>query len=122
MHQVTKHHQPLPKSVIMSTATTCPELLILSVEVTGPIQDIGAVASKAMNASNRYRYSIPVVYTLEDGQRVESVIRGLTKPKLQERLASNQRYVDRRAMKAKYYDYEDIGAKGWSFITSISLR
>lgn len=104
----------------MSTATTYPELLILSVEVTGSIQDIGAAASKAMSASIRYRYSLPIVYTLEDGQRVESVIRGLTKPKLQSLLETKLRYVERRKMKAKYFDYGDSGC-GWSFVTSISL-
>ena len=91
------------------------EIKITQIEVAEPIHDIGTVASKQFPPGSRYRYYIEVTYILENGTRLTSQIRGLTKPKLQERIQSTKKNIELNSMFAEQYDYGS--GPHWSFVT-----
>ena len=80
---------------------------VVAMTVTGRQEDIGADASKKMPPGSRYRYSQPVVLSLEDGTQVVWHIRGLTKPKLQKRIDDQFRYIDSRMVFAEQWQDGD---------------
>ncbi len=66
---------------------------VTAMRIVNEVCDIGKEASLRMPASNRYRYFVPVVYTGNNGQEFNGMIRGLTKPKLKERIESMEKHV-----------------------------
>ena len=90
---------------------------IASMEVVGNTTDIGREASQRIASYARYRYSARVIYTSEDGRDFDSVVRGMTKPKLAERIATNQRHVANAAMSYEQSTYDDT----WFQIVSLSI-
>lgn len=104
----------------MSTVTA--EIRIVQLELTSPVADIGAAAAKSLPASERWRYAVAADYVLETGERVSTTIRGLTHPKLAQRVESTKNNIERGAMFAQQYDFGD--GPYWSFVTKylIGLR
>jgi hypothetical protein len=77
---------------------------ITKIEVTGPIEDLGAAAAKAMPPGRRHRYRQSGFITMEDGTTDSYTFRGLTKPKLQDDIRRTEGYVASRCIKATYDD------------------
>jgi len=90
---------------------------IASMEVVGNTTDIGREASQSIASYARYRYSARVIYTSEDGRDFDSVVRGMTKPKLAERIAANERHVASGSMSYEQSTYDD----SWFQVLSLSL-
>jgi hypothetical protein len=70
------------------------EQLVVKMQPSGDIVDIGADAAKVLPSSRRYRYVQPITITLEDGSSHLTKERALTKPKLAKALESSQRNID----------------------------
>lgn len=84
-----------------------PEMPVVEMEIIGSVEDIGASASKALSPGSRYRYAQQVMYVLEDGERFATVLRALTKPKLQERIDNQRRYIANREVFADMWQDGD---------------
>ncbi len=82
-----------------------------------PVEDIGAEASKVMSPGTRYRYKLRGRYILEDGREIAALFRAMTRPKLQERVASTERHVAAGAMKAEFSDNGEY----WGTSTTFGL-
>ena len=92
--------------------------VIVSMKIVNEVADMGKEFAQRLPASNRYRYFVPVIYTSEDGTEFKSMIRGLTKPKLQDRIASMRSHVDHRCLRYEKSHFSD----SWSQIISMSLN
>ncbi len=93
-------------------------ITITSMKTTGEVCDIGKENVNSQPPGSRYRYYVPVTYTGENGQEFKSMVRGLTKPKLKERLANNQRYIDGRSLSFE----QSSSDQGWHQVISFSLN
>ena len=93
-------------------------ITITSMKTTGEVCDIGKAAANAIPSHGRYRYYVPVTYTGDNGQEFNAIVRGLTKPKLAERLANNQRYIDGRSL---FYEQSSFD-QSWHQVISFSLN
>lgn len=93
------------------------DILVTAIELTGPIKDIGAAATKALPPGRRYRYSRTARYILADGRTVETTVRGATKPKLAESIAFYERMI---AAKSYSACFDDAG-KFWGTSTRFGL-
>lgn len=76
------------------------EQKIIAVEATGDMTDIGSAASKKILKTFRYRYSIPIEYTLERGGTFPGVVRGMTVQEVNEALERRKDAVRRRLLSA----------------------
>jgi hypothetical protein len=93
---------------------------IVSMTFNGNVIDIGAERSKLMPPGVRYRYMQSVVYSLTDGTEFNFTIRGLTKPKLQERIKSTQDSIARGWMFGEQWQEPD-GTTYWSTVLKMAL-
>lgn len=91
------------------------EQLVVDVELVGGIEDIGKAAAAALPPGRRARYTQAVLYTLEDGTKIEGTERGLTKPKLKEAIERTRRYIQEKIM----WRYESDYGGGFSIKFSI---
>lgn len=91
------------------------EQLVVGVELVGGIEDIGKEAAAVMPAHSRYRYSQTLLYLLEDGSKVQSVERRLTKPKLKEAIENKRTYIQNK----EFWRYENEWGGGFSIKFSI---
>jgi len=96
------------------------ELRVIRVESTMQFKDIGAAASKLLPSHARYRYEAPIIYTLEDGTQIPSVLRDLTKPKLLKKLANETRWANEGIKFARYSKYPGEEG-GWHFILKFKI-
>lgn len=93
---------------------------VISMALNGDVIDIGAERSKMMPSSMRYRYTQSVIYSLADGTDFNFTIRGLTKPKLQERIRSTQDSIDRGWLFGEQWQEPD-GSTYWSTVLKMLL-
>jgi hypothetical protein len=93
------------------------EIKIVSVGTTSAVRDVGALAAKVMPACHRYRYIQDVRYTLEDGQVIDSQLRGLTKPKLAKNIQSAAEAAANGSSFAQRSSYDN----SWVFIRKLLL-
>jgi len=93
---------------------------VVAMTIIGDTTDIGATASKAISPGYRYRYSTPIRYTLADGTEFESMIRGLTRPKLLKRINDTFRQIDDRCIFAEQWQDGDQPAY-WSTSLRMTL-
>lgn len=93
---------------------------IVSMTLNGDVKDIGAERSKLMQSGMRYRYTQSVVYSLADGTDFNFTLRGLTKPKLQERIRSTQDSIERGWMFGEQWQEPD-GTTYWSTVLKMAL-
>lgn len=96
-----------------------PEVRIVQVELVSEVKDIGAGMAKLLPASARFRYSVEVHYVLETGERVGTEIRGLTRPKLAQRVESTKSNIERGGMFAQQFDHG--AGPYWSFVTKYTI-
>lgn len=92
---------------------------IASVDVSEEVVDIGAQESKALPPGSRYRYVTNAKYVLEDGTAIDSCLRGLTKPKLKERIESTRNNIKLGCMFAQQITSD--AETYWSLSTKFSL-
>jgi len=71
-----------------------PDIQVTAFKVTDPcIKDIGKEASAALPPGRRHRYYYEGTYTLADGREIPTRVRAMTKPKLEDKLATTRRHV-----------------------------
>lgn len=83
------------------------DIQVVAVEYGDKLLDIGAASAKSLPPGRRYRYAREHTLILKDGQRVEGTIRAMTKPKLAERIASEQDDVAKGRMSCSQSDWGD---------------
>jgi hypothetical protein len=93
---------------------------VLAVTPYGVVSDIGIQAAKSMESRQRYRYSLPVFYTLQDGTKIETAVKGLTKPKLAKRLAAIRNAIDCNCLQARQCYWG--GTEYWSFSAPLEFQ
>lgn len=93
--------------------------VVVDIEVGSQITDIGAAASKALPPGRRYRYSVDVTYTLEDGEKYSSTIRELTKPKLKNAIERETRHVKQRTKSSEYIKDADCWISSYKYYIGV---
>lgn len=93
-------------------------LKLTRMEVTSGVVDVGAEVAKAMSPGTRYRYYVDVKYEAEDGTIVPGCVKGMTKPKLQERIKDRHEDLARGWMKATRYSENEP----WCVFLSMTIR
>jgi len=71
------------------------DIAVTSMKVVDSVIDVGVAACKAMPPGSRHRYYVNIQYEAGDGTVINSVVRGMTKPKLQARIKSNLEFIKR---------------------------
>ena len=80
------------------------EARVVRVEVAGSIEDVGAAAARSMPPGIRHRYTQPIRFMLEDGTKVPSYARALTKPKLAQRIERYARNAEEGSLFVSFHD------------------
>lgn len=74
--------------------------VIGAMEIRGNVIDNGRDFAAKLPPGSRYRYHQQVKYTSTDGTKTfDSIIKGLTKPKLAKRTEEYRMYVERKALR-----------------------
>lgn len=103
----------------MNTTLVRNERNIVSAELAGSLIDIGADASRRIPATYRYRYSVQVKYTLDDGTVIEDAVRGKTRKDLQQKIASDFTLIERKSLAACRYEQDGVGY--WMFVRKYGI-
>jgi hypothetical protein len=94
---------------------------IVGFNVENEVVDIGRELSARTPAHARYRYYVKATYIGEGGEEFPAKIRGLTKPKLKQRIDDNRRYVAQGMMQYEKSTFDDSWFQVISFTIGASV-
>lgn len=91
--------------------------VITSMEITGEMIDIGKEEAKKLEPSRRYRYKVPVKFTVDETLSHDSFVSAMTKPKLETEIENDKRNISQGRMKLTR-TYDD---RTWMVITTYTI-